>query len=203
MLEDTLIFGGNGFMGRKFREKLPRATYTTTDITDRAKVKNILDLIKPKYIINCAGKTGRPNVDWCEDHEIETADSNIRGPITLAKECIDRKIHMIQLGSGCIYEGDNSGKGFSETDAPNFFGSIYSLTKIECEEGLKELEGPILQLRLRMPFDKVPSQRNFITKLVGYKKIINENNSISVIDDFLDATTKLMEKKTHRNLQYD
>ena len=26
--------------------------------------------VKPTHILNAAGITGRPNVDWCEDHKV-------------------------------------------------------------------------------------------------------------------------------------
>jgi hypothetical protein len=26
--------------------------------------------VKPTHVINAAGLTGRPNVDWCEDHKV-------------------------------------------------------------------------------------------------------------------------------------
>ena len=26
--------------------------------------------VKPTHILNAAGLTGRPNVDWCEDHKV-------------------------------------------------------------------------------------------------------------------------------------
>ena len=98
---------------------------------------------------------------------------------------------MLHLGSGCIYEGDNNGKGFSEEDAPNFFGSFYSRTKIMAQDLLKEFEA--LQIRIRMPIDYLPSQRNLLDKISGYKKVISVNNSITVIEDFLKITDQLIE----------
>ena len=32
---------------------------------------------KADVIINCLGRTGRPNVDWCESHKTETYESNL------------------------------------------------------------------------------------------------------------------------------
>jgi hypothetical protein len=29
-----------------------------------------IDKYKPTNVLNCAGVTGRPNVDWCEDHKV-------------------------------------------------------------------------------------------------------------------------------------
>jgi hypothetical protein len=26
--------------------------------------------VKPTHVLNAAGVTGRPNVDWCEDHKV-------------------------------------------------------------------------------------------------------------------------------------
>lgn len=31
-----------------------------------------IDRVKPSLVLNAAGITGRPNVDWCEDHRQET-----------------------------------------------------------------------------------------------------------------------------------
>lgn len=30
--------------------------------------------VKPTHVLNAAGLTGRPNVDWCEDHKAGTRD---------------------------------------------------------------------------------------------------------------------------------
>lgn len=32
-----------------------------------------LDAAKPTHVINAAGVTGRPNVDWCESHKVRAA----------------------------------------------------------------------------------------------------------------------------------
>jgi len=153
------------------------------------------ELIKerPDVVINCAGKTGKPNVDWCEDHKLETVTSNVTGPLTLLRACSELGIYWVHVGSGCVYTGDNERKGFSEEDEPNFFGSFYSRTKMWSELVLKEF--PVLQLRLRMPIDATPNSRNFIKKITTYKKIISIPNSVSVLEDFLRAGMVLIERR--------
>ena len=47
-----------------------------------------------------------------------------------------------------------------------------------------------------MPFNDSPSERNFLTKITKYPKVINIHNSITVIDDLLAASKKLVEKST-------
>ena len=90
---------------------------------------------KPTHVLNAAGVTGRPNVDWCETHKVETIRANVIGCLTLADVCNQRGIHMTYYGTGCIFHYDDkfpqgSGKGFMESDTPNFTGSYYSYTKV-------------------------------------------------------------------------
>lgn len=188
-----LIFG-QGYIAHKFKDFFGAdAEISTVRIEDFSTVKAELQAKKPDVVVNCAGKTGRPNVDWCEDHKMETAFSNVVAPMILARACEELGMYMVHIGSGCVYEGYNDGKGWSEEDAPNFAGSYYSRTKAWSETMLKDF--PILQLRLRMPFDSIPSERNFITKIVKYNKVISVPNSISVLEDFLIAAKTLIEKK--------
>ena len=190
-----LIFG-NGYLGNKFKESLKNeAEISNADIGNIAEVRKVLKIKKPKVVINCAGKTGRPNIDWCEDNKEETMYSNVVGPLVLAKVCSENNIFMVHLGSGCIYQGDNNGKGFTEEDVPDLknIPSFYSLTKFLSEYMLKQF--PVLQCRLRMPVNSQKNLRNFITKITTYKKVINEENSITVIDDLIKAVIELVKKK--------
>jgi 3,5-epimerase/4-reductase len=190
-----LIFG-NGYLGNKFKNTLKNeAEISDTDIGNIEKVRSILNDKKPEIIINCAGRTGRPNIDWCEDNKEETMYSNIVGPLVLAKACQENNIFMVHLGSGCIYQGDNNGKGFTEKDVPDLkdIPSFYSLTKFMSEYLLKSF--PVLQCRLRMPIDGNKNPRNLITKITNYEKVINEENSVTIIDDLIKATIELIKRK--------
>lgn len=200
---------GRGFIAGKFRDAFsllpeldrPELKCSSVDITDESQVKTVMIEDKPDILINCAGKTGRPNIDWCElpENKAMTWASNVYGPILLAKECLKHDVFLVHIGSGCIYEGDNGGAGFSEDDSPNFTGSFYSRTKIEAERQLdflwRNVGLKVLQLRLRMPVDGVPSERNLITKITQYKRIISIPNSVSVLDDFLAAAMVLIKKR--------
>ncbi len=188
-----LIFG-KGYIGNKFKDFLgEEAVLSEVRLENYSEVKAELEKQQPSVVVNCAGKTGRPNVDWCEDHKTETLFSNVTAPLILARASLELGIYMVHVGSGCVYEGYNDEKGYSEDDAPNFFGSFYSRTKAWSETMMKEF--PILQLRLRMPLDGEPGERNFITKITKYPKVISIPNSISVIEDFLKIGKTLMDKK--------
>lgn len=186
-----ILIYGDGWLGNKY------ARYLGAEISDLRincvdDVKRELEKKHPSVVINCAGKTGRPNIDWCEDNKLETMIGNVAVPLILAQACNEKNVYFVHLSSGCIYDGDNQGRGFSETDVPNFKGSFYSRSKIICENGLKEF--PALMIRLRMPVDDLPGERNFLTKITKYSKVINVPNSMTVIDDLLVASKKLIEK---------
>lgn len=168
--------------------------FTNDSAHTESTVKKELQRRKPDFVINCAGKTGKPNIGWCENHKEETFNSNVIGPLVLAHACSELGLYLVHLGSGCIYTGDNGGKGFSEEDPPNFFGSFYSKTKIWSEQALTAF--PVLQLRLRMPVDSVPSPRNLITKITSYQKVISSPNSISIMDDVLFAAKELIARRS-------
>jgi len=197
----VLIFGGRGFMGQQFLRVYPDAILPSADIADPKAVIAVLDQEKPDVVINAAGKTGVPNVDWCEDHKLETIRSNVTGPLVLLEECQKRGIYWAHLSSGCIYEGDNQGRGFTEEDEPNFVGSFYSRTKAWSERTLREFtdrkedRGGILILRLRMPFDGSTHPRNLLMKLARYHHVLDVANSITYLPDFLSAAEKLIAER--------
>lgn len=186
-----LIFG-NGYLGNKFNEFLEDSELSKIRINSIIDVKTEIEKYNPEVIINCAGKTGKPNVDWCEENKIETLQGNILVPIYLAIACKELNKKMVHIGSGCIYYGIHGGQSFTEEDVPNFEGSYYSRTKLISEKILNDFE--VLMIRLRMPIDGHPGPRNLLTKLLRYKQIVNIPNSITVIDDLLSITKQLMDK---------
>ena len=187
------LIGSRGFIGHALQAKGDgQLMPLNVDIRDRAQIAAAIERFKPEVIINAAGKTGRPNVDWCESHRLETVEANVTGPLLLAEECLKRSILLVQIGTGCIYTGDNGGRGFLEDDSPNFDASYYSRSKLHLEALLRDF--PVLILRPRMPFDGTPHERNLIVKLSSYTAIVDSRNSMTCIDDLARATWVLIEK---------
>lgn len=190
----VMLFGSTGYLGQHFLKLYPNAVCPHVDIANGDAVAALLDAEKPDIVINCAGKTGRPTIDWCEEHKEETLHANVTGPLVLQEECSKRGIYWVHLSSGCIYAGDKGGAGFTEEDEPNFGGSFYSRTKIWSEQILKEFSN-VLILRLRMPFDDTTSDRSLITKLQKYSKLNDHPNSITYLPDFLKAASVLIDRR--------
>ena len=72
MPQGILVLGGKGYMGQRLLAAYPGAAVSDVDIADAPALAAELDRDRPAVVINCAGKTGRPNIDWCEDHKLET-----------------------------------------------------------------------------------------------------------------------------------
>ena len=67
--------------------------------------------------------------------QLEVIRVNVLGMLNLADLTEQRKIHLTTYATGCIFHYDEnfpegSGKGFTEDDKANFFGSYYSKTKV-------------------------------------------------------------------------
>ena len=191
-----LVFGAAGWIGQKLvtllREQNHEVYTAQSRLENRTAIMQEITFYRPDCVINAAGVTGRPNVDWCEDHRQETIRANIIGALNLADICFMHNIHCTHFGTGCIYEYDEehqvaSGKGFKEEDIPNFSGSFYSRSKSMLDALLQSYPN-VLNLRLRMPISEDLHPRNFITKISRYKKVVNVPNSMSVLSDLLPVS---------------
>jgi dTDP-4-dehydrorhamnose reductase len=170
---NTLIFG-RGFLGRRFGESLSDSFLCEGDITDDAAVRAELARHRPRAVLNCAGKTGAPNVDWCETHPFETYRAN--------------------LGSGCIFYGPSPAPGGWREDDHANPSALYSRTKYAADLILSRLPNVGIA-RLRMPIDGMPGPRNLITKLSRYTQVIDVENSVTVVDDLVPLVAGLIERR--------
>jgi dTDP-4-dehydrorhamnose reductase len=190
----TVLVFGRGFLGRRFARELPGATLHAADICDQAAVRAALAEHRPEAVINAAGKTGRPNVDWCETHQEETLRSNVEGALVLARECARAGAYLLHLASGCIFYGPSpSPGGWREDDFANP-KAFYSRTKFAADLVLSRLPN-VGVARLRLPVDHEPSPRNLITKLSTYPRVSDVANSVTVVDDLVSVAAALIEKR--------
>lgn len=188
-----LIFG-RGYVANLIANRIGdghHVVFAKANLLEHQDIVEELSWEWPDVVINAAGRTGKPNVDWCEDHKFETVASNVVGAFNLAAACHKTHFYLCHIGSGCVYEGGP----FQETDEPNFSGSFYSQTKAWAERLLANMKHPCLQLRLRMPFDWEANPKNLLDKLLSYKQVIDVPNSISVMDDFVAAVRYLTERR--------
>ncbi|CAD5170436.1 unnamed protein product [Musa acuminata subsp. malaccensis] len=198
-----LIYGRTGWIGGLLgglcTERGIPFVYGDGRLENRAQLEADITAASPTHVFNAAGVTGRPNVDWCETHRVETIRANVVGTLTLADVCRERGLILVNYATGCIFEYDgahplDSGVGFKEEDTPNFVGSFYSKTKAMVEELLKNYEN-VCTLRVRMPISTdLLNPRNFITKITRYEKVVNIPNSMTILDELLPISIEMAKR---------
>ncbi len=204
--EMIVLVGGGGYVGTAYQSYFNARGIPFTSLTraalnlcDKDAVHHVFKHLKPDFVINAAGYTGKPNVDAAEQDKIRCLLANTILPGVLNEVCAELKIPWGHISSGCIYSGSRpDGSGFKEEDAHNFTFrqnncSFYSGTKALAEEILANSEN-CYTWRLRIPFDEVDGPRNYLTKVMNYPKLIDVRNSISHLGEFVRATWLCWEK---------
>jgi UDP-glucose 4,6-dehydratase len=194
-----LLLGGNGYVGSAIQKNLTGrglpftvASRASSDYSNLNVLVKMLRELRPEFLINAAGYTGKPNVDACEIHRAECLDGNAVLPGVIREACEQTQTPWGHVSSGCIFTGAKSdGSGFKETDAPNFSFrqnncSFYSGCKALGEEVLDGAENCFIW-RLRIPFNNINSERNYISKMIRYDRLLMATNSLSQLDEFSDA----------------
>jgi len=191
--EVYLVFGPRGWIGGQMIDMLrsqgKQVFAAQCRLEEREKIIAEVERSRATHVLNCAGVTGRPSVDYCEDHRQEVIRANVIGALTLADVCWQRNI--TNFATGCIYHYDDAhtigGKPFTEEDKPNFDGSYYSKTKAMVETMLREYTN-VLTLRLRMPISDDLHSRSFVTKITKYEYVVDIPNSMTLLHDLLPAS---------------
>ncbi len=204
------LLGASGYVGSAFQDLfrsrgldyLPLSR-RDLDYYDPAALVAAIHEHGATFLINAAGYTGKPNVDACEDHKAECLEGNAVLPGKIRQACEAAGIPWGHVSSGCIYTGRrNDGAGFLEEDPPNFCFrtnpcSFYSGTKALGEEVLDGAKQCYVW-RLRIPFDHRHGPRNYLSKLMNYQRLLEAENSISHLGDFVESCVACWEK----NLPY-
>ena len=201
------LLGGSGYLGSAYKAYFIRRgipfrnlSRSEVDYTNLATLTAALRAEKPEFLVNAAGYTGKPNVDACEIHKSECLAGNAVLPGTIAQACEAANVPWGHVSSGCIYTGSRpDGSGFTEEDAPNFTFrqnncSFYSGTKALGEEVLAG-HSNIYIWRVRIPFDQFENPRNYLTKLMRYSRLLDATNSISELQEFVEASLLCWERR--------
>lgn len=217
-----ILLGGTGYVGQAFQKQLATRSIEWVTLSGRqftyASKADLVESLKTKkatFLVNCAGYTGKPNVDACELDKGNCLDGNAVLPAVIREVCAELGIGWGHVSSGCIFAGERpGGSGWREDDAPNFCFrqppcSFYSGTKALGEEVLgwreadraddwpsweHESEPTGYLWRLRIPFSEIDGPRNYLSKLQRYENLLQARNSLSHLEDFVEACWSCVEK---------
>ena len=146
MTEKILIFGG-GFVGLNLayaakekgwdpyisdcvqRPHPPAINWLISDITDEIDVRNIVEKIKPEYIVNVAALA---DIDKAEQNKELAYKINVDGAKYLAEASKKIKARYIYFSSDAVFSGKDSIYYDDDQAAPvNYYGYTKSLAEKE------------------------------------------------------------------------
>src|SRR4030067_1136436 len=117
-----LITGSSGLLGLNLaldaltahevigvdRSRLKSAPFRTisADLLDEGAVDAVLDEARPDWLIHCAALA---DLEACEENPDLARRLNADLPSALAKACKTRGLHMVQVSTDAVFDGDKSG----------------------------------------------------------------------------------------------
>lgn len=189
-----ILIIGKGWLGGRCAESWNDAVLSDKIINTVDDVLELIETHKPDAILNAAGIVGKPNVDWCENHQIETIKGNTILPLMIAEACQKTRVYLLNMGTGCIFYGDSpTGAPWKEDDYANPV-AVYTRSKYAADLVLATLPN-VGVARIRMPIDDRSFPGNLIDKLAVYKQVVDVENSVTIVPDMIKAFHELLEKK--------
>ncbi|XOV92507.1 MAG: SDR family oxidoreductase [Bacteroidota bacterium] len=102
--------------------------YYPCDLTKNEKVKDLVNKVKPDYIIHSAAKT---QVDWCELNKKDCWESNVSATEYLLSASMRYAGHFQYISTDFVFDGKQG--NYLETDPPNPV-NYYGESKLAAEK---------------------------------------------------------------------
>jgi len=196
-VQKILITGSNGLLGQKLvnlfsnignyevfalsrgsdrNETSIKYTYYNIDITNSKKLVDLINSLKPHFIINCAAMT---NVDECQKEKEKCDLINVEAVKILVNCARENNTHLIQISTDFIFDGNNG--PYKEEDEPNPI-NYYGLSKLKSEDIIISSEIKYTILRTILVFGIVDNMStNNIVLFV--KKALENKQEVTMVDD--------------------
>lgn len=111
-MPEVLVLGAGGMLGQALGEALKAEgvfamslTRKELDISDRTLVARVLELHRPRWVVNAAAYT---NVDQAESEEALATEVNGFAPGELAARCADLGIRLLHVSTDYVFDGQGS-----------------------------------------------------------------------------------------------
>lgn len=110
--------------------QFPSIRVFKSDLTNRAAAEQILEQVKPDWVIHCAALTG---VDYCESHQDEAFRINSALPDSLSKSTTQFGARLLYVSTDAVFDGIKG--GYTEDDLPCPL-NVYARSKLLGEEAV-------------------------------------------------------------------
>ena len=195
--EMKILLIGKGYIGYEFLRHLADSQFGHESFyASHDNYYNAIEGFKPDAVINAAAFIPQPSVSECDKRFEETAMGNLIFPMALAKKCNDAGIILAQLSTACLFNEDRK---YTEADIPvrglGDHCGAYVGSKLIMEGNISRICPDIYIFRIRLPFDRFHSERNYLSKLIRYPQVYDHLNSLSHRADCVKAMLDLVTMK--------
>jgi len=185
----VLVTGVAGQLGHDVVDELIKHNHEpigvdvqSMDITDAAKVEQVIKEVNPDAVIHCAAWTA---VDAAEDEEnIEKVHQvNGVGTENIAKVCKELDIKMMYISTDYVFDGQ--GEQPWDPDCKDYQPlNVYGKTKLEGEEAVSSLLSKYFIVRIAWVFGI--NGNNFIKTML---KVGKNHDQLKVVNDQIGTPT--------------
>ena len=183
-----LVLGKRGWLGTMFYDYLVEQGVDVVECSHHD--INAFQILEPDitHVINFAAST---NIDWCEKNKNRAFWNNVVGAVNIAKVCKMAGAKHIFISSACIFQSKDVSDIKFENSLPQP-GCFYTETKLMAEKLLREIDPDVLIVRPRLPISEVSHPRNTLNKIAKYPRLLNCQESVTVVEDFLPKLYELI-----------
>lgn len=153
-----------------------RARFIQVDITDRTRVFDVFDEIRPEVLIHTAAIA---KVDYCETHKEEARRVNVTGTANLLDACDKHGTKMIFTSTNAVFDGEHA--PYSEEDEPNPI-NYYGKIKLEAETLVlkRRAKHTVARLMTMYGWNNPGERQNHVTWLLSK---MTRGERVHVVDD--------------------
>ncbi|MEP6508551.1 MAG: SDR family oxidoreductase [Gemmatimonadales bacterium] len=108
------------------------AGLVNADLTDRARVREMIASVRPTWVLNCAALA---NLEECESDPSKARAANVTAPANLAAACNEFGARLAHISTDSVFDGTRG--HYSEDDVPSPL-NVYARSKLDGERAVRE-----------------------------------------------------------------
>jgi dTDP-4-dehydrorhamnose reductase len=187
----AVVFGSGGQLGVELMRELRARKYEVTgfermnlDITDPARVEEVLSAIDPGVVFNAAAYN---QVDVAEKEPAAAYSANALGVRNLALACRQMDARLVHFSTDYVFDG-TKGSPYVETDATHPLGA-YAVSKLAGELYAQAYLDGALILRTSGVFGPAGMRTNRGNFLELMLRIAGEGKPLRIVEDHIASPT--------------
>ncbi len=141
--------------------QIPGVRTCRADLRDRRLISDLVTDLRPRTIIHCAAVT---NVDWCEDHPLETERVNVEAAACLAEVAWVLKARFVYISTDSVFDGMRG--NYTETDEPAPL-NLYAKSKLRGEQEVLRRHPSALVVRVNIYGWNAQEKRSLAEWILG------------------------------------